>query len=37
MPRYLIIENNFSYEVEADDYASALDYVKDYEKEGEDE
>ena len=33
MPMYQIIEGNYSYQVEADDYASALDYVLDYEKE----
>jgi hypothetical protein len=37
MPKYQIIEKDYSYQVEADTYAKALDYVKDYEKEGEDE
>jgi len=35
MPKYQIIEGDYSYQVEADNYADALDYVKDYEKEGE--
>ena len=35
MPKYQIIEGDYSYQVEADTYADALDYVKDYDKEGE--
>jgi hypothetical protein len=35
MPTYQIIEGEYSYEVEADNYNNALDYVKDYQKEGE--
>jgi hypothetical protein len=35
MPKYQIIEGDHSYQVEADTYADALDYVKDYDKEGE--
>jgi hypothetical protein len=35
MPTYQIIEGEYSYEVEADNYADALDYVKGYEREGE--
>ena len=35
MPTYQIIEGNYSYQVEADNYANALDYVKDYEREGD--
>ena len=35
MPNYQIIEGNYSYQVEADNYANALDYVKDFEEEKE--
>jgi hypothetical protein len=35
MPTYQIIEGEYSYEVEADNYSDALDYVKGYEREGE--
>jgi hypothetical protein len=37
MPKYQIIEGDHSYQVEADTYADALDYVKDYEREEENE
>jgi len=38
MPNYQIIEGDYSYEVEADNYADALEYVKDTEEgEGDDE
>ena len=33
MPRYQIIEGDYSYEVEADTYADALKYVEDFENE----
>jgi len=33
MPKYQIIEGDYSYEVEADNYADALEYVRDVEEE----
>jgi hypothetical protein len=36
MPNYQIIEGNYSYVVEADNYADALNYVKDFEEESAD-
>ena len=37
MPRYQIIEGQYNYEVEADNYADALQMVAEWDKEEEDE
>ncbi len=37
MPRYQIIEGEFNYEVEADNYGDALKMVAEWDKEEENE